>query len=469
MSRRKPFGIHPHRVFSPGALLAGASIGVAAGSITWQLWNPLGIAVGLLAFLYVWLGNAYLKVKAEVRHVNTVLADTRAELSSEVVDLESIRRLAAALEFALRTVSGDERTSMRLARSALLIRGHTASHESGWLKTAVGELEALLPETQPTADLHTFNLYLLAIGLALQFEMDNSLQSFEHLDRISRQALSRLAEGDEQWVDLRTNNANALRIRYTVTHQPGDLADALDEINRTLNISRRSQADANMTKAMITKAHILGLLYESTWDQSTLDDGVATAREVVEALEDGSERASALSQLAELLLARFEARDQPLDRAQAEQACRDGLKQSATDSSTHRWLVTNLSMALRFKAVDGSEAATEEAVQYARQALSMGGDEDRGWLEFQVAATLRVRYFQTGTQKDLDEMVDLLNDALRYYPEDSIESSQIYAFLSGAYHLRWFWNKTREELDRAVAAAAVALNSRYLRPTAELA
>lgn len=252
-----------------------------------------------------------------------------------------------------------------------------------------------------------------------------------------------------------TNLAAALRERADRRHDPEELAEAIDLLERVLALfpphhPHRAVPLSNLAIALRSRWHRSG-------DPADLDRAIDIGEEAL-ALGAGSQRAVILNNLANALSDRFShsARREDLDRSI--EAAREGLDTAPPGSRLEQILLVNLGLGLLDRSsLDDHEEERDEAIAVLERGARPGAaySEDPRVLDMIGAALLR-RFVLTGDEADLQRSVQVLERALDRLPPGSPERSSPLVNLSAALRDRFDLLRDRRDVERAIAAAGEA-------------
>ncbi len=235
------------------------------------------------------------------------------------------------------------------------------------------------------------------------------------------------------------------------TREIGSLTCALDE-------ARRLIAGPTSIDNMYFVATLSGWVYELTGDVAKLDAAVALDDQILGALGEDAD-ALLVNEFAQRRRQRFEHCGDPMDLRASIDLYRQALNIS-TDDAERVALLVGLAATLRNLANETGQVATiDEAITHLRAAIELmpAADVQRPVALNNLGNALRARFRITYDRRDLDDAIDLHEEAVRAI-EPSAATAGLLHNLANALFQRF-----EIDLDLADASRAIATYERATR------
>jgi tetratricopeptide (TPR) repeat protein len=249
----------------------------------------------------------------------------------------------------------------------------------------------------------------------------------ENPDRLTRaqDAVTRLRElAGGQPARYRRGLALALVEFGFALFEVGRHADALTAVDDAIAIVRGAVSKDldDRATALSDLAAALQARFEVTGDLAPLNEAVTVQRRALaETHADNRDRTALLSNLGNALRKRFERTGVTADLAETVKLQRQAIDAAPADGHDHTALLSNLGTALRlWFEVTGDIDSLDEAVAVFRQAVSATrqGNPNRTLRLSNLGAALRARFGRTGEPGDLAEAESLLRLAISEAPSN---------------------------------------------------
>ncbi|MET7424246.1 CHAT domain-containing tetratricopeptide repeat protein [Dactylosporangium sp. NPDC005555] len=347
---------------------------------------------------------------------------------------------------------GDAYAYLRGGQGAELLERVLAGGDPAVLDTAIGLLQQAVDLFSPGAEGRTESMSDLATALWCR---SVTFGDPADLDRAITAGRAAVAGGPSP---ARVGLANALLSRFT-------RFGALSDVDESVAVARSAVEVADDGRwgsragALSGLGIALRLRYAVTQDPADIAEAVTAGRAAVDAAQD-DQRAIPLANLVGTLLLRFERHGARADLDEAVTAGRAAVAATAAGHPDRAAPMANLATALRHRAEwTRSPADVDEAVAVGRAAVEAtpAGHGDLPMYRSNLALALRQRYLAGGDRADLDGAVAAARAAVAGFAEDHPDRPRYLSNLT--VHLR---NRYFDLGDPADLAEAVRLGREAL-------
>ncbi|HET9897921.1 MAG TPA: CHAT domain-containing tetratricopeptide repeat protein [Streptosporangiaceae bacterium] len=298
----------------------------------------------------------------------------------------------------------------------------------------------------------------LGSALLSRFERAGSPADLDEAIALSWEAVSGTGPDEPDLPSCLSNLGNALLTRFEHFGSKADLDAAIEA----------GQAAVTGWPDHPDHAHLVSNLDLALRTREAYLDRVADLDKMIEAARDETasaslgeaDRVAGLSELGDLLLARFHRSGDPADLDEAVQAQRDAADAAAPGHPDRAECLSDLSYVLRTRFVEtGNEQDLADAVTAGRAGLAAtpAGDPNLGYRLSSLANALYQLSRRTGSRESLDEAVTLARQAAAVNVADDLDRA---AHLSNLCNiLRGLFEHTGQEadLDEAIGAGRAAI------------
>ncbi|WP_328972124.1 CHAT domain-containing protein [Streptomyces sp. NBC_00239] len=323
---------------------------------------------------------------------------------------------------------------------------------------ALREARTLLARHHPAA--LTACLSELGTALSHRFGRTGALSDLDAAVDAWMEGIRLAPRAEDRAVD-ESHIGGTLMIRFSRTHDPEDLAEALDWHRRAVR-SLRGDGDPHAGQVLFNLGRALQAAYQESGDLALLDEALQRMEAGLEAGRTGGVGdALELSNLGALLRIRAERLGSAGDLDRAVDLSRNAVAALPADHPERTVYLTNLSTTLLSRYLrTGSRPDLDDAVHAARRAVAEASPAEPGMLVVALAnlsAAMRRRHEWSGALADLDEAVETSRAAVRQLPAGHADTSLHQTNLCMALIDRYRRSGGSDYLDEAIEAARTAV------------
>jgi tetratricopeptide (TPR) repeat protein len=382
----------------------------------------------------------------------------RAEHTGRIADMD------AAVDAARGAVALDPDGPLTAANLAVALRTrHQRTGQARDLADALDSARQAVATTHPDSP----DLSVRLSGLGLTFGAVAAAATTAEADRtaaleeavgVSRAALDMLPAGHPLLARRRANLGSLLLARFHRSGDHGDLADAIDELER----AREGLPEQHLDRATVRSNLDVAMLarFARTGDTDDLDRAVEEARAALDATPAGSiDRAGRLSNLGVALTERFDVIGARRDLDDAVAAVREAVAATRDDDPFTAGVLLNLAAVLRGLGDRTDDPhLTDQAVETAERAIAAapGAHPDRAAALSNLAGALLSRHVRTAAA-DLDAAVGAARAALAGCPPGAPAAAPYGTNLAALLRRQHDTDGGHESLDEALDVVTRAL------------
>lgn len=303
---------------------------------------------------------------------------------------------------------------------------------------------AVTPETDPERPMYMANL---ARALVARAERTDSAADAEEAVAVLERAAAATPDDHPSLSRRRSERDRAAGVHERLAAGPEDRDAAIERLGAAF-----AELGDDDPERWIAGASLGGFLFrrfmEGRADPADLERAVETARAVVAATpNDDQDRARRLNSLGIALALSAERSGTPAELDEAIGLLRESVGTTAPNAPALSARLSNLALALnaRFEQT-GDLALSTEAIEQARRATSVPGEDSPANRYSNLSVIARARYGRTGADSDADEAVDAARLAVERTPPGDVHRPGRVSMLAQALAARG----RPEDLDAAI-------------------
>jgi tetratricopeptide (TPR) repeat protein len=244
--------------------------------------------------------------------------------------------------------AGASRTTDRdnvLAKS--LLRWYDRFGTPAELDRAISVLEAAT-DIASTSEERTTTLLNLSLVLARRFQRDGRLDDLNRAIAIDESLAEQPPSDRTPRSTVLGNHGTNLLTRYEMTHEPGDLRQAIEALTQAVQVAMPGSTD--LARHLTTLGNALGEQAATSRRRKDADKAIRVLTAAVEATSQGSlERANRLNNLGAGYLRRYSITGRLRHLDEAIKTLEEGLRATAADAPGYAWRASNLAYALSLR------------------------------------------------------------------------------------------------------------------------